>query len=265
MDLVLKHWIDQPNAGDIFSRDVAEKYIGPVSAVAEQNPTGSANLLLIGSLMPWIDSETYVCGTGMLSPESLPKMAPKEFVSVRGPLARYYLIKSGFDVPERYGDTGILAGDFIDDRSKPDHRIGVILHHSERWMEKKLFRRKNGFKKDILFPDVTAHPLNLIKQIARCEMIFSSSLHGIIFANALNIPAAWLALTDRVCGKGFKYYDYYLSLGVSPDQVPLLHRHEVTNLYNYEHLPQIHDTSNLIGQARESLSIVRDRFNIKAN
>jgi pyruvyltransferase len=257
MEVVLKHWIDVPNAGDAFARDIAERYIGPVAAVAEANPSPQTNLLIIGSLMSWVDENTIVCGAGMISPQQLPRSAPKQFVSVRGPLTRYYLVASGFDAPERFGDPGILAGDFVESAIEPEFRIGVILHHAEGWAQKKLMHRKLGWRRDINFIDISSSPLNVLTQIARCDTIFSSSLHGIIFAHALQRPAAWLELSDRIVGKGFKFYDYYLSLGVSPDDVPLLHSNEVINLRNFEHLPRLHDTRRLIAQCRESLALVK--------
>jgi len=230
--------------------------------VAEAGPVEQTNVLLIGSLMSWADANTLVCGTGMLAPDQLPKVAPREFLSVRGPLSAYFLRKVGFEVPERFGDLGILAGDFVEGAGNPEHRIGVILHHSEKWMEKKICRRNFGLRQDVFLIDITADPINVLMQIRRCEMIFSSSLHGIIFAHRLGRPAAWLEVSDRIAGKGFKFFDYFMSLGVTPDRVPLLHDHSVINLTNFESLPTLPDISGLKAQAREALDLLRDRLSL---
>jgi hypothetical protein len=55
--------------------------------------------------------------------------------------------------------------------------------------------------------------------IAAAEVVISSSLHGIVFAHAYNRPAVWLKLSDRVIGAGFKFHDYYGSIGFRPQAV----------------------------------------------
>lgn len=54
-------------------------------------------------------------------------------------------------------------------------------------------------------------PLEFAKQIARAETVYSSSLHGLIFAHALGRPAALVApLTPE---PEIKYRDYAASVG----------------------------------------------------
>ena len=48
----------------------------------------------------------------------------------------------------------------------------------------------------------------VIHEIAKCEHILSSSLHGLVVADALGIPNGWIKLSDRVVGDGFKFKDY---------------------------------------------------------
>jgi pyruvyltransferase len=260
LELVLKHWIDVSNAGDTFSRDVAEKYIGPVAAVAEGNPVGQPNLLLIGSLLHWADENSIVCGTGLISSNTLPTRTPREIVSVRGPLTRHFLQAQGMHVPDRFGDAGVLAGEFFTSGLRPRYRCGVILHHSEKWLWPKVYFRRYHRRQEILFIDVQAEPMSVFESISQCELIFSSSLHGIIFAHALGCRAAWIEPSDRVVGKGFKFYDYYMSLGITPDQVQPIKLSGVVDLAKYEHLARTERTDSLQSKVKEALAIVRERF-----
>ncbi len=50
-----------------------------------------------------------------------------------------------------------------------------------------------------------------LTEILSCEKIVSSSLHGIILADAYGIPSAWLSSTTPK-GLEFKFYDYFISV-----------------------------------------------------
>ena len=52
-----------------------------------------------------------------------------------------------------------------------------------------------------------------------CEVVLSSSLHGLVFSHAFGRPAVWIELGNRVLGDGFKFLDYYASLGVADSKV----------------------------------------------
>jgi hypothetical protein len=53
----------------------------------------------------------------------------------------------------------------------------------------------------------------VIDAIASCRAILSSSLHGIIAAHAYGVPATWVKPSDRPKGDGFKFLDYWASMG----------------------------------------------------
>jgi pyruvyltransferase len=50
-----------------------------------------------------------------------------------------------------------------------------------------------------------------IDELCSCEKIISSSLHGIILAEAYGIPAVFLG--EKRDSEMFKYYDWYISTG----------------------------------------------------
>jgi pyruvyltransferase len=52
-----------------------------------------------------------------------------------------------------------------------------------------------------------------VDQLCRCRVIASSSLHGLIAADAYDIPFVWISLSKRLVGGDFKFRDYFLSTG----------------------------------------------------
>ena len=56
---------------------------------------------------------------------------------------------------------------------------------------------------------------DFIDQVCDCEAVFSSSLHGLIVAEAYGIQNYWIRVSGNVIGNGFKFRDYFASIGKS--------------------------------------------------
>jgi len=92
-------------------------------------------------------------------------------------------------------------------RDKPDC---VIMHHydSSQWEKHKVTPDSNTTK---LLPVVQPWQ-TMVKNITQCRVVSSSSLHGLILADAYGIPARWIRGTSNIIA--FKYLDYGESFGI---------------------------------------------------
>ncbi len=90
---------------------------------------------------------------------------------------------------------------FPEFKKNPTRDFIVIPHLSE---EKYFSKNEN-----IVFPSEPWE--QVMEKILGSKFVISSSLHGIVVAEAYGIPARLLRLTDNE--PMFKYYDYYLGTG----------------------------------------------------
>jgi hypothetical protein len=112
------------------------------------------------------------------------------------------------------GDAGLLASDLLIKIPSKAHRVGIIPH---------LVDEKNELIPDLikLVPgstliNICGDPFETLNKISSCEIILSSSMHGLIAADSLGIPNQWIKFSDEVIGNDFKFKDYYSVYGIEP-------------------------------------------------
>jgi len=171
-------------------------------------------------------------------PVTLPKDV--KFLAVRGPKTRALYPEV---IPEVYGDPGILMPlIYTPKKLEKTYRVGIIPHY----IDKSLFKERK-FMRDpsILLINVSQHWQDTIDQINACDMIISTSLHGVIVSEAYGKPTAWLKVSDRVLGKGYKFNDYLLGSGRDETE-PNKYVH-IWNILKSQPLPAaVHDRKGLI-------------------
>lgn len=160
----------------------------------------------------------YIWGTGFITDQiEGPFFYRKniKFNALRGKLSHQKVEKIlGKNINPVYGDAGILASKLIADKSKitKKYKWGIIPHYvdKEHLAVKKLQKNlENSFVIDVMLP-----PKEVIQQIAECDYILSSSMHGLIIADSFNIPNHHILISDKVIGDNFKFKDYYSAFGV---------------------------------------------------
>lgn len=119
-------------------------------------------------------------------------------------------------------DPSLLAADFIEPNQRAMHYYVVIMHHEDRWHRK--YSYKNRFFKhaDTQYMIVTDSTQDAFRLLQQSEVIFTSSLHEIVFAHALSRSVLWMQCGQSVGGT-FKFRDYFNS--VSGDRHKMVCEH----------------------------------------
>ena len=173
------------------------------------------NYLTIGSTLTFYPlNKTTVWGAGIVNNNEIDliKIKPYNIYAVRGPMTRKLLIQKGIVCPEVYGDPALLFPFFYKPNVTQTDKIGIIPHFLDLEDTNVIRLLKNDETQMI---NVRGYDKweSFIDKILACKMIVSSSLHGLIIAEAYGIPAVWAKFGSYIDGWDFKYFDFYASIG----------------------------------------------------
>jgi len=194
------------NVGDRLALELVERILARRGLTLARYTGGARRVLSVGSVLHFASDGDVVWGTGVnAKAEAAPLQARRLDVrAVRGPLTASRLKELGLDVPEIYGDPGILVSLVYPQERKPKRDYVVVPHFREKWWR--------------FFPHPTLSPAQapepFLRKLVRARRVISSSLHGVVLAESYGIPAVWL---ENHSGEApFKYHDYYLGTGRQP-------------------------------------------------
>ena len=214
------------NFGDLITPDLLKLYgFTPVHYPVEQ-----AQLLSTGSILHLApeDYSGHIVGSGLIKDTSL-RLKKAKVWAVRGELTRERLAAPKSTV---LGDPGLLSLKLLKQRQKRRYTLGIVPHFVDK-KDTRISMIEQRYKDDILVIDVMRKPSAVFEDIDKCDFIISSSLHGIIVADSLNIPNAWIYLSDKVLGKGFKFHDYFSAIGRSHNPLYLDGSESLSQLLKY--------------------------------
>ena len=195
------------------------------------------NYLCIGTLLDavnYANAQTIVWGSGV-SGQERSFVHPQNILAVRGKKTKEFCDRYGVSCPEIYGDPALLLplvyepkgatpptlshreGDLFETRNSKletkRYRLGIIphvvdLHHPI------IDEIREKYADEILIIDLAHYKkwTDVIDQICSCDMILSSSLHGLIVSDTYSIPNCWIELSGKIPAGYFKYQDYGTSV-----------------------------------------------------
>lgn len=222
--------MESGNYGDLLSRYIVER-LAETTIEKYDHDEVSVHLDAIGSILDRneICSSALIWGSGFLSPQPLGKIKLTRWwhflrrkygvpvvYAVRGELTREILLKAGIACPKIFGDPALLMPLLYCPVSRPSKtaRLGIILHHSHGKFKAKFQNEK------IKYIEVCRNYNDMerfIDEMLSCEVILSSSLHGLILANVYKIPCVRLKIPGhpvhpKADREDFKFNDYLSGL-----------------------------------------------------
>lgn len=231
MEAIKLYYARLNNMGDLLNEIIVERVMGfkvercsvltgEMSAIGSHlgmytyhgNPLMRAQQLINGRKLPHVD----VWGTGFINYDDCKGCFFKRdmvFHAVRGELSRRAVERmtgKRLDIPT--GDAGILVSHLFNERQEKRYSVGIIPHICDIDGPAAAALAQN-YEGSVII-NLRDEPIEVLRQIDRCELILSSSLHGLIAADSFHIPNKHIVFSDRPKGDGFKFDDYYSGFGV---------------------------------------------------
>ncbi len=208
-------WNDRVNFGDVLNPVIVRHLTGREVAWASLE---SADLYAIGSVYGWVRQNTknyareiHIWGAGIKRPgEAMGYPDRLTHHLVRGPLTA--IAAEDDQLPQ--GDPGLLAPEACGVTRAADAKgIGIIPHVSQ-WSRDDYIAELSALPGARLIDYRSDDCTGVLEEMAACERIYSTSLHGLIVADALGIPN-YQFQGRRFAGLAhdYKFFDYALSVG----------------------------------------------------
>ena len=204
-------WIHMTNHGGTWFRNFGDELSALVIREASGTkpawaPMRDASMIGIGSIIELYTSRGgagYIWGSGIRSDKATHVVPPSKVLAVRGAYTRDHL---GLPADTTLGDPGLLARALY---RRPRRRSGeLVLPHFSSFANPTGRRAIQAFAargSRILAPSAPVD--EVCREIAGCGHLLTSSLHGLVVADALGTPAT-LVNFAAIREPQFKYADY---------------------------------------------------------
>nr|WP_298248842.1 polysaccharide pyruvyl transferase family protein [uncultured Halomonas sp.] len=204
----LRYFSAKKNVGDALNVYLVENISR--RSVVEIKSSWVPHVLGVGSIMHLGSSKSVVWGSGVIDEPQIPNsriIKKMKFSAVRGVKTRNLISEVlGKKLSCPLGDPAVLMPFFYTPTTKKKYRLGVVPHYVDKNTSAFTnFLSESGAK----IVDVELPVEKFINELAECDVVVSSSLHGLILSDAYDIPNIWVRFSNGVIGGNFKFLDYY--------------------------------------------------------
>lgn len=178
-----------------------------------------AEIFAVGSIMRVVarnfkterGHRPVIWGSGCMKPVGRKFTSHVDFAALRGPRSAEALRVE----PQAFGDPGILIRDALGEHVEKSDEVAVVPHHAQRGQS--VFVDLLAETPGVRLIDVTEDPLRVVRRIAECRHVISSSLHGLVIADAFGVANTWMDPEGIHAEARFKFHDYAAAIGRTLD------------------------------------------------
>lgn len=206
----LEWWDQSVNLGDTLALVVYKWMLGRKQCPEDKGVKKTTHLMTIGSLIGMKNFNATIWGTGLHCFKSITNIFKNrtyvkyDIRAVRGPITREILISNGYECPEIFGDPAVLMPLIYNNKDNKKKYKHSIVYHLD-------YKEANMLEECHYINIRTDDYKAFIDEILASEVVISSSLHGIILAEAYGVPAIFLKA--GMDNQLLKFYDWYYSTG----------------------------------------------------
>jgi pyruvyltransferase len=193
------------NFGDLLGPLIVGRILS-MQGIDVSQAVRDRRLLTIGSILHLARNGDVIWGTGVNGkvPDEHHDFDTLDVRAVRGPVTQQLLLSRGIEAPAVFGDPGLL--------------LPVVVPELRNWTRTRRHRLTivpnfNDYQKYDAHPDLLdpRSPVFVcLRRLAESELVVGSSLHAIVVAESLGIPAR---LVSSGAEAPLKYEDYFLGTG----------------------------------------------------
>lgn len=211
-DLDIKTDSNKYNLGDSLGEVIIKFMLDKAGVDIDAEVSKTKHFNCVGTNIQGSYQDATIWGSGILPLKTYAfwqKISRRklDIRAVRGPLTRKVLLEQGYKCPEVYGDPAILMPLIYSPLNGGGHRRKKLI--IPQFVYEKEFRKAHP--DEYMLSMNTNDYRHVIDEIVSSEIVYTSSLHGIILAEAYGVPAVFFhGLEDYW---DFKYYDWYQSTG----------------------------------------------------
>ncbi len=203
----LEYWNFNENLGDLLAPVVTQWMLHRLGLDLYREAAKPCHLMTIGSVLGLGVFDAVIWGSGVNSFAHVGRVTTQkgyrklDIRAVRGPVTAQVLRENGYTCPQIYGDPAILLPLIYPGRRPEKKKKYVVIDHYMK-------RKTTG---DDRLSIRTGDYRTFLDKILEAEVVYSSSLHGIILAESYGVPSVFLR--QGMEEEMLKYYDWYFATG----------------------------------------------------
>lgn len=203
----LEYWNFNENLGDLLAPVVTQWMLHRLGLDLYREAAKPCHLMTVGSVLGLGVFDAVIWGSGVNSFAHVGRVTTQkgyrklDIRAVRGPVTAQVLRENGYTCPQIYGDPAILLPLIYPGRRPEKKKKYVVIDHYMK-------RKTTG---DDRLSIRTGDYRTFLDKILEAEVVYSSSLHGIILAESYGVPSVFIR--QGMEEEMLKYYDWYFATG----------------------------------------------------